>query len=168
MKYPRSKVRPWRLLTCSICLSALLAGCAGEKEEKATGPRTFEAPPEREINLSGLAEEEQAALIRRVEEKWRAMEQWDFAAVYDYTTPNYREIFSKTMFLNKFSRGVRWELTGVDIIHYDAEASVASVAVRVMSESTKRTSLASSIGPAPNTVKEHWFLIDGEWWNNAK
>ncbi len=154
------------LLACCLCLPALLAGCA--EEEKAPGIRTFEAPPGREIVVTGLTGQQQAALISRVEEKWRLMEKWDFAAVYEYMTPNYRKVFSKTMFLNKFSRGVRWELTGVDIINYDAGAAVASVAVGVMSESTKQTSLASSIGPTPSTVKEHWFLIDGEWWNNAK
>ena len=72
------------------------------------------------------------------------------------------------MFLNKFGRGVRWELTGIDIIHYDADAAVASVAIGVMSESTKQTAQASGVGPVPDTIKEHWFLIDGEWWNNAK
>jgi hypothetical protein len=59
-------------------------------------------------------------------------------------------------------------LTGVDVLHYDADAAVASVAVRVMSESTKQTTLASNMGALPDTVSEKWFFIDGEWWSNAK
>ena len=71
------------------------------------------------------------------------------------------------MFLNKFGPGIRWELTGVDILNYDAEAAVASVGVRVMTGSPKQTSSASG-GLVADTVREQWFLIDGEWWNNAK
>ena len=96
------------------------------------------------------------------------MERRDFAAVYEYATPNYRRVFSKSMYLNTFGHDIRWVLTGVDILNYDAEAAVASVAVRVMSESTKQTTLASGAGLIPDTVNERWFFIDGEWWNNYK
>jgi len=129
---------------------------------------TFEAPPPRVVEVSGLTDEQKAALVSRVEEKWRAMERRDFAAVYEYTTPNYRKVFSKPMFLNRFAFDLRWQLTGVEILNYDAEAAVASVAVRVMSEPANETALAPGVGKISNTVKEQWFLIDGEWWNNAK
>ena len=171
----------WRTALWCCCLAVALPGCAPGEEDKAekaekTGqqverkaPRKFqfEAPPQKVHELSGLTDEQQAALVRRVEEKWRAMERRDFATVYEYTTPNYRKVFSKPMFLNRFGSGVRWELTGIDILHYDADAAVASVGVRVMTESTLQTSLATS-GVVSDTVKEKWFLIDGEWWNNAK
>ena len=84
--------RARRSLAVCLCLSALLAGCADEEE--APGLRKFEPLPEREYVVTGLSEGQQAALIRRVEEKWRAMERWDFDAVYGYMTPNYRKIFS--------------------------------------------------------------------------
>jgi hypothetical protein len=139
-----------------LCLSLALYGCSGED---ATAPA--EAP-------GTLSKAQQEALRQRVEGRWHAMERGDFAAVYEYATPNYRRIFSKSMYLNKFGHDIRWVLTGVDILNYDAEAAVASVAVRVMSESTKQTTLASGVGLVPNTVDEKWFFIDGEWWNNAK
>jgi hypothetical protein len=72
------------------------------------------------------------------------------------------------MYLNKFGYDVHWELTGVDVLYDDARAAVASVAVRVMSESTKQTTLASNIGPMADTVHEKWYYIDGEWWNSVK
>jgi hypothetical protein len=63
---------------------------------------------------------------------------------------------------------VDWELTGVEVLNYDAVAAVASVAVRVMSEPTKRTSTASfELGAVPVTFHEKWLFIDGEWWHSA-
>jgi hypothetical protein len=140
----------------SLLLFLLSSGCAKQEEAAVT-----EVP-------TNLTPELEQALIKRVEGKWRAMEAWDYAAAYEYTTPNYREVFSKSMFLNKFGYDIRWVLTDVDVLHYDADAAVASVAVRVMSESTKQTTLASNIGAVPVTVNEKWFFINGEWWSNAK
>lgn len=135
----------------SLLLVFLLASC------------TNEAPPK------VLTPEMESSLVQRVTERWHAMEVKDFSRVYNYTTPNYRRVFSKQMFLNKFGYDVDWELTGVEVVNYDAQAAVASVAVRVMSMPTKPTSAASkALGALPHTVKEKWILIDGEWWNSAK
>jgi len=141
---------------------------ASRDDAKERPTLTFEAPPPRIVEVVDLTEAQKAALVGRVEEKWRAMERRDFAKVYEYTTPNYRKIFSKPMFLNRFAYDIRWQLTGVEILNYDAEAAVASVAVRVMSEPAKQTTPASDVGKISDTVKEKWFFIDGEWWNNAK
>ena len=142
------------LLGLALCLG--LSGCSGEGGKSAA-----KAPAE-------LSKASKQALLDRVTEKWQAMEKWDYGAVYDYTTPTYRSVFSKTMYLNKFGTDIRWELTGADVVNYDAQAAVASVAVRVMSESTKQTTLAAGMGQIPNTVYEKWIFIEGEWWNNAK
>ncbi len=139
-----------------LCAVLFVAGCAREQEEIA---------PEVPTNLTPELEQ---ALVDRVTGKWRAMEAWDYATAYEYTTPKYREVFSKSMYLNKFGYDIRWVLTGVEVLHYDAGAAVASVAVRVMSESAKQTTRASKMGALPGTVNEKWFYIDGEWWNSAK
>ncbi len=116
-----------------------------------------------------LTEEQESALIQRVTQKWQAMEARDYAAVYDYTTPNYRRVFSKDMFLNKFGYSVDWELTEAEVLNYDGSAAVASVAVRVMSSPSKPTSEASRIlGALPSVHRENWILIDGKWWNSPK
>ena len=154
MKLLRRHLR--RYIPVALCALLALSGCSKDAENAAT-----EVP-------TNLTSDMEAALVARVEGKWRAMEAWDYATVYEYTTPKYREVFSKSMFLNKFGYDVRWELTGVDVLNYDAGAAVASVAVRVMSESAKQTTLASSIGALPDTIREKWFYIDGEWWNSAK
>jgi hypothetical protein len=104
-----------------------------------------------------------------VGDRWSAMADHDFARVYDFMTPNYRGIFTKDMFVNKFSYAVDWELTDVDVVNYDARAAVASVAVRVMSKPTKQTSVASiALGALPMNLTEKWFFVDGEWWHSAK
>jgi hypothetical protein len=119
--------------------------------------------------LERLSSEQEAALLQRVTERWQAMEERDFARVYQYATPNYRSIFSKRMFLNNFGHSLQWELTGVEVVNYDAQAAVASVEVRVMSAPTKPTSEASRVlGALPATIREKWLLIDGQWWNSAK
>jgi hypothetical protein len=152
-----------------LCLSVGLSACQPTKEVKREPTLTFKAPPETAIDkVSDLTDEQKDRLVSRVEEKWHAMERRDFGTVYEYTTPNYRKVFSKRMFLNKFGPGIRWELTGVDILNYDAEAAVATVGVRVITESTTAGSPASGSGKVADTVKEQWLLIDGEWWNNAK
>ena len=131
-------------------LSVGLIACASQSAPKSMGP------------------EERAALTSRVTERWQAMEAKDFAKTYDYSTPNYREVFSKALYLNKFSYSVDWELTGVDIVNYDARAAVASVAVRVMSKPAKQTLSASIFGATPITLNESWIFVDGEWWHNAR
>jgi len=145
-----------RVCSSFLCLLLALSGCSQDGGD---------SPAEVTANLTRPLEE---ALVERVKGKWRAMEVQDYSAVYEYTTPNYRRVFSKSMYLNKFGYDVHWELTGVDVLYYDARAAVASVAVRVMSESTKQTTLASNIGPMADTVHEKWYYIDGEWWNSVK
>lgn len=108
------------------------------------------------------------ALVARVTDRWDSMAAKDFGAVYEFNTPNYRRTFSKSLYLNKFAYGVDWELTDVDVVNYDAQAAVASVVVRVMSESTKQTASSSMFGAVPTTVNENWFLIDGQWWHSVK
>ena len=145
--YARSK---YATALALICLLATLAACSSQPSPKTLGP------------------EEEAALTQRVTERWHAMEEKDFARTYDYTSPNYRRVFSKAMYLNKFSYSVDWELTGVDILNYDARAAVASVAVRVMSKPAKQTASAAIFGATPVTVNESWIFVDGQWWHNAK
>jgi hypothetical protein len=113
--------------------------------------------------------QDKEALVNRVTERWQAMEIKDFEKVYEFETPNYRGIFSKSLYVHNCSYAVEWELTGVDVVNYDARAAVASVAVRVMSEPTKQTSAASiALGAIPITLHEKWFFVNGQWWHSAK
>lgn len=117
----------------------------------------------------GLSAKQVEALEQRVRERWQAMITHDFGEVWEFCTPNFREVFSKTLYVRKFSYAVNWELTSIGVLDYDADAAVASVAVGVMSQPTKQTSAASkAVGAVPVTVQEKWILIDSEWWHSAK
>jgi hypothetical protein len=127
----------------------LLSGCGQE------GPR----------ELSGA---ELQQLENRVRERWDLKMAHDWGALYAYSTPTFRRTFSKAMYVGKFSYMVNWELTGIEVRNYDADAAVASVAVRVMSEPVKHTSEASkAVGALPHLFDERWIFDDGEWWYSA-
>jgi hypothetical protein len=112
-----------------------------------------------------LTEEQRSALEQRVEQRWQALVARDFASAWEYTTPAYRGIFSKQLYVRKFSYATEWELTGLEVVNYDSAAAVASVVVRVMSKPTKLTSSASvAIGARPRSFRERWILEDGQWW----
>lgn len=130
-----------------LALSAVLAGCS----ESQT-----------------LSESQRLALEERVRERWQALASRDFEKAWEFTSPNYRAIFPKQLYVKKFSYAVKWELTGIEIVNYDGGAAVASVVVRVMSEPTKRTSTASElIGATPTSFRERWIFMEDEWWFSA-
>ena len=155
MKPSRSYLQSY--FAAAICLLLGLSGCSSDEEGVQ-----YEVP-------TNLTKPQEEALVQRVEGKWRAMEAWDYGAAYEYTTPNYRRIFPKHLYSKNFSEMLERELTEVEVLTYDADAAVASVAVRVMSKPIKFTSAASkAIGALPATIFEQWILIDGQWWYSVK
>lgn len=118
--------------------------------------------------VEGLSSEQQSALQQRVRERWQAKINKDFGKVWEFSTPTFREVFPKSLYVHKFSYAVDWELTSVEVVNYDADAAVASVAVGVMSQSTKHASSASkAVGAVPVTIREKWIFADGEWWHST-
>ena len=114
-------------------------------------------------------EEQRGLLEQRVRERWQALVARDFEKAWEYTSPEYRAIFSKQLYLKNFSYAVEWELTDVEIVNYDGDAAVASVVVRVMSKPTKQTSTASVlVGPTHSNLRERWIFAEGQWWYSAK
>ena len=133
-------------------LLLVLAGCSQPPQESTEAP-------------AALSPEQQAALLQRVEERWQARIAWDWDKAWEYTSPSYREVFPKHLYGKNFSYAVEWELTGAELLHYDGDAAVASVVVRVMSKPTKQTSTASVlVGAIPRELREKWIFDQGEWW----
>ena len=115
-----------------------------------------------------LTPEQVAALETRVEERWQARIAHDWGKAWEYSSPAYREVFPKQLYVKKFSYTANWELTGLEVLNYDPSAAVASVVVRVMSTPTKQTSAAAkALGAMPRELHERWILVDGEWWFGA-
>jgi len=136
-------------------LIALVASCLVTSPGRAAVPE-------------GLTADQVDALEQRVRERWSALSSRDYAKAWEYSTPLYRSIFPKDLYVLQFSYTVERELTGVEVVNYDAPAAVASVTARVMSKSLKQTSTASqAFGAVPVSVHEKWMFIDGEWWFSA-
>ena len=128
----------------------------------------LQAPASWADSVEGLSAAQVAALEKRVEQRWQALVARDYAAADAFSTPVYRSVFPKDLYVLQFSYAVERQLTGVEVLNYDAAAAVASVAVRVMSKPVKLTSTASqAVGAVPVTIHERWMLIDGEWWYSA-
>lgn len=139
------------MVLLALALVLPLGGC----DDKPAAPET-------------LTPELSAQLEQRVRERWQTLVDRDFEKTWAFSTPNFREVFPKHLYVRNFSYGVEWELTGVEIVNYDGQAAVASVAARVMSKSVNPTSRASKlIGAVPMTVTERWIFIDGQWWYSA-
>ena len=131
-----------------IALAALLGACAGSQRVLSTA--------------------QEAELLGRAEARWRALERRDWGRAYEFTSPAYREVFTREMYARRFSYMVEWELTAVEFVNYDERVAVASVAARVMSKPVKQTSAASAaIGTVPSRFVEQWILSDGQWWYSA-
>ena len=113
------------------------------------------------------AEPDFEKLEQRVRDRWATLSAKDFGKAWEYSTPNYRRNFPKELFMRNFSYTVDWELTGVEVVNYDADAAVASVAARVMSKPAKQTTSASTFGAIPITFRESWIFREGEWWHSA-
>ena len=115
-----------------------------------------------------LTEAQRTVLEQRVTERWEARIAHDWGKAWEYSSPAYREVFPKQLYVKKFSYTANWELTGVEVLNYDGPAAVASVVVRVMSKPTKQTSAAArALGAMPREMIEKWILVDGEWWFSA-
>ena len=124
--------------------------------------------PTRADTPAGLSAEQAAALEQRVRERWQTLIDHDWAKTWEFSTPTFRGIFPKSMYVHNFSYAVQWELTSVEVVDYDADAAVASVAAGVMSMPTKQTSSASrALGAVPVTIHEKWIFTDGEWWHST-
>ena len=122
----------------------------------------------RAAGVEGLSQAQVSALEQRVRERWQAKIDKDFGRVWEFSTPTFREVFPKSLYIHKFSYEIDWELTSVEVVNYDADAAVASVAVGVMSQSTKHASSASkAVGAVPVTIREKWVFADGEWWHSV-
>ena len=135
-------------VVAALAMAVLMAGCSQPQE----------LTPELELQLQ-----------ERAAERWHLIIAKDYEGAWELMTPNYRRIFPKHLYSKNFSEMIDRELTEVEVLTYDADAAVASVAVRVMSKPTKFTSAASkAIGALPATILEQWILIDGQWWYSVK
>ena len=123
------------------------------------------------LNLLGcagqavLTQELQDSLVERIERRWEFYSIGDYPSTWDFSTPEYRRIFPRESYYKNFHGLLELELTGVQLLAYDAGAAVASVAVRVMISPRPGAPAASlALGKSPTTIDETWKLVDGNWY----
>ena len=158
---PRSKI-----VSGTICYEQIQGGCSAVLASLVIA--VIYLLPAAFADTSELSAERAQALEQRVRDRWQTLIARDFGGTWEFSTPTFREVFPKSLYVEKFSYMVDWELTEVEVLNYDAGAAVASVAARVMTAPTKQTSTASQvIGAVPITIREKWIFIDGEWWHST-
>jgi hypothetical protein len=112
-----------------------------------------------------LSESKKTVLIQRVSDRWQCLERNDYACAYEFTSPAYRRVFSREMYVNRYFSQTERVLTGVKLVAYDRDAAVASVRVGVMSGPLKNTPSASrGIAVTPLSLDEAWLRSGGKWW----
>ena len=137
-------IKATRRVGVAIVAGAILAGCASQDT---------------------LSPAQEADLLARVEDRWRALEARDYEGAYDFMSPAYKAVFTREMYVTQFSYMAERKLTSVEILNYDAPAAVASVVVGVMSRPVKQTSAASAaIGAVSVKSVEQWVLRNNTWW----
>ncbi len=50
-------------------------------------------------NLSGLSDNQAAALEQRVRERWQTKSDREFGKTWEFSTPNFREVFPKSLYI---------------------------------------------------------------------
>ena len=89
----------------------------------------------------------------------------DYSGAWNFSTPEYRRIFPQESYYKNFYGLLEYELTGVQLLAYDAGAAVASVVVRVMISSGPGAPAASlALGNSPTTIDEKWKLVGDNWY----
>ena len=112
-----------------------------------------------------LTDELKQRLVQRVESRWEFYSERDYSGAWNFSTPEYRRIFPQKSYYRNFYGFLEYELTGVQLLAYDAPAAVASVAVRVMISSGRGAPAASlEFGKTPTTIDESWKLVGGSWY----
>ena len=128
----------------SILSLSILLGCAGQVV---------------------LTQELQDKLVERIEHRWEFYAVRNYTGAWDFSTPEYRRVFPRESYYKNFHGLLQLELTGVQLLAYDARAAVASVAVRVMISPRPGAPAASlALGKSPTTIDETWKLVDGNWY----
>ena len=117
------------------------------------------------VGQAVLTQELQDKLIERIGLRWQFYVARDYTGVWEFSTPEYRKIFPRETYYKNFHGLLELELTGVQLLAYDARAAVASVAVRVMISPRPGAPAASlALGKSPTTIDETWKLVDGNWY----
>lgn len=136
---------------CALALvgAMLMSGCA-----------SLGAPDDITRASPEWLETQKPRIAERAEARWSALIAGDLDAAYQFSSPEYRSVFSLQQFRAKFGTAVVWTLARVKSVKYD-ELNVAQVLVQV--EYQAPVGLQSVKGVREMT--ENWlYSTDLEWY----
>jgi len=140
------------ILTAFLIAAGLaLVGCAGDDAEDKAGQPAAE---------SRMTDER---LVERHGERWAAVIAADFDKVYEYATPEYRAIYSKTHLHNQYATQLKRKAATVANIRRD---NVEPEIAYVKTELTFQTLLpdGGNIYQDQVLLDETWKYSAGDWW----
>ncbi len=116
--------------------------------------------------LAAEFSEQDKLLADRVEARWKAMVERDFASAYGYTLPSYRQANTLEQFAKGYGRAVGWRLAQVRGIRYDAP-EIARVKIALETEHATPWS-GGQLEKRVTGIDETWLNRDGVWWLSPK
>jgi len=121
------------------------------------------------IFLSGVsyADFDKKELEQLVKARWDTIIKYDFGETYKYETPNYRAVFTKDLFVSRYSYNVAWNLTKIRKIKYDSATKVATVTNLVETKPRNSKGLDATVKTASVEIREKWLHIKGRWWHSS-
>lgn len=164
------------VFSCLLLLSAVPAvaetsDVEDESEQSSktatAGPKTF--VPEstqqeetdqqyREPTASELQRE--PALRERVEARWAALINGDFATAYEFSTPSFRAKYTATEYASFFGSHVQWHFASVKEVRYDREDQAGVIVDLTLTVPLAGAESFKTTVPTP----ENWSYIEGKWY----
>lgn len=114
-------------------------------------------------DYSSLSQEEHEARVRqRHQERWDAVIRVDFDRVYEYTTPEYRTIYSKTHLHNQYGAQIMRKSVRIISLKFDADDPTL---VHIETGLTFATVTASGgLYEDEILLRDKWRFSQGDWW----
>jgi hypothetical protein len=131
--------------------------------EKRDG-KWFPVPNERLVNEHNLPPslrplKEERAVTARADAFWQTREKGDYAALYEYLTPSFREKISKEEFLSKKALNIYVEHE----VHL-AQVQGDRASVRVTVGSRPNDPNLTKMAPEFETVEQDWIKVKDQWY----
>lgn len=157
------------LLLATFALLALLSSRSWSDKDAPlpaapTAASEAAQPAARSTESESAQEEDRLSeqhLSERVEARWAALAEGDFAKAYEYETPGYRDTVTPQQYPSQFGRAVRW--IGAEVLHLDVSETGDRAEVKVLLEYEAPTPVGDTYTNR-RPLNERWIASEGDWW----
>lgn len=111
-----------------------------------------------------LADREQA-LRQRVQGRWNALIQKDYAAAYPFELPVYRSAYSQEQYRSEFGDDIAWERVEIDRLLFEGD-DVATVFLKMWYRPAKH--VVEQMPLVNASMTEKWIRLEDQWWHAPK